>query len=180
MHMVSNGISKENEKRTKNLTSKEEIRKRAMRLEEIDQQKNQREQLDQSKIEQSESADRAIIKKLCDGAGMDVCDTNVEHCELKHFGALLAPELKLFIINHHLQFTKMSDVNHLKHPRGKRALEAATNGEEKCISVAYGLRNVKRRLLASNEVQISAPVIADAVRAEPLVIGVHLYNKKTI
>ena len=66
-------------------------------------------------------------------------------------------------------------MNHLKHPRGKRALEAATNGEENCISVAYGLRNVKRRLLAPNEVQISAPVIADAVRAEPLVIGVHLY-----
>ena len=94
---------------------------------------------------------------------------------MKHFDALKADELRLFIIGRHLTFRKKSDVAHLKHPREKRALEAATNGEENCISVAYGWRNVKRRLLAPNEVQISAPVIVDAVRAEPLVVDVNLY-----
>ncbi len=64
-----------------------------------------------------------------------------------HFDKLKAAELKAFIVARHPKFMKISDVAHLKNPRGGILIEEAKCGVDNCISVAFGVRNEKSRLL---------------------------------
>jgi hypothetical protein len=144
-------ISQENQQRAKCLTSIAEVSKRAKRLEEIDYETRRKEQLIQSKTNQKVSEDRALISKLCAMMELEVSEDNVARCELKHFDKLKAAELKAFIVARHPKYTKLADVAHLKNPRGGKSMEDAANGVENCVSVAFGVRNEKSRLVDMNE-----------------------------
>jgi len=92
-------------------------------------------------------------------------EDNVGQCELKHFDNLKAAELKAFIIACHPKYMMLSDVGHLKNPRGGKLMEEASTGVENCISIAYGVRNEKTRfrLVEFNErldvaVAVTVPV----------------------
>jgi len=82
---------------------------------------------------------------------MEPSEDNVRQCELKHLDKLKAAELKAFIIAHHPKYMMLSDVGHLKNPRGGKSMEEASTGVENCISVAFGVRNEKSRLVEMNK-----------------------------
>ncbi len=117
-------------------------------MEEIDYELGRKELLNQSKDHQKCCEDQELVTKLCALAGIKTSEDNVGKCELVHFDKLKAAELKAFIIAHHSKFMKISDVAHLKNPRGGKSIEEANRGVDDCISVAYGVRNEKSRLLA--------------------------------
>ncbi len=106
-------------------------------MEEIDYELPRKELLNQSKDEQKRCEDH----KLCALAGIEASEDNVGKCELVHFDKLKAAELQAFILAHHPKFTKISDVAHLKNPRGGKSIEEAKCGVDNCISVAFGVRN---------------------------------------
>jgi hypothetical protein len=103
---------------------------------------------------------------------LEASEENVVQCKLVHFDKLKAAELKAFIIARHPKYTKLSDVVHLKNPRGGTSMEEATHGVESCISVAFGFRNLKSRLLANTERQ-EQDVVALSV---PLTSRINLYD----
>ncbi len=94
-----------------------------------------------------------MVAKLCAMLELEASEENVVQCKLVHFDNLKAAELKAFIIARHPKYKKLSDVAHLKNPRGGKSIEEATHGVENCISVAFGVRNLKSRLLANMERQ---------------------------
>jgi hypothetical protein len=109
------------------------------------------------------------VTKLCALAGIKALKDNVRKCKLVHFDKLKAAELKAFIIAHHPKFMKISDIAHLKNPRGGISIKEANRGVDNSISAAYGVRNEKSRLLAiiylhddTNVIgaDISAPLIS--------------------
>ena len=59
--------------------------------------------------------------------------------------------MKAFIVARHPKYTKLADVAHLKNPRGGKSFEDVANGVENCVSVAFGVRNEKSRLVEMNE-----------------------------
>jgi hypothetical protein len=65
---------------------------------------------------------------------------------LVHFDKLKAAELKAFIIACHPKFMKISEVAHLKNPRGGKSIEEAKRGVDNCISVAFGVRSEKKQI----------------------------------
>ena len=69
-----------------------------------------------------------MVAKLCAMLRLDASEDNVGQCELEHFDKLKAAELKVFIIARHPTFTKLSDVAHLKNPRGGKSMEEVANG----------------------------------------------------
>jgi hypothetical protein len=103
---------------------------------------------------------------------LEASEENVVQCKLVHFDKLKVAELKAFIIARHPKYTKLSDVAHLKNPRGGKSMEEATHGVENCISVAFGVRNLKSHLLANMERQ-EQDVVALSV---PLKSRINLYD----
>ncbi len=65
------------------------------------------------------------MTKLCALAGIETLEDNVGKCKLVHFDKLKAAELKAFIIACHPKFMKISDVTHLKNPKGGKSIEEA-------------------------------------------------------
>ena len=98
-----------------------------------------------------------MIKTVCESAGLDPSEDNVAKCEMKDFDALKPPGLISFILARHPTLkTKSSIQNKYKKPRTalKDALE---NGAANLISVAYSLREVKSRLLATIQEDENTP-----------------------
>jgi len=156
-------ISQENQQRAKCLTSVVEVFTRANRLEEIDLVTRKKEQLVKAKMNQKLMEDKTLIAKLCAMMNLEPSEDNNGQCELKHFDKLKAVVLKALIIARHPKYMMLSDVGHLKNPRGGKSMEEASNGVENCISVAFGVRNEKRRLFEINKtlnvaVAVTVPV----------------------
>ncbi len=103
---------------------------------------------------------------------LEASEENVVQCKLVHFDKLKAAELKAFIIARHPKYKKLSDVAHLKNPRGGKSMEEATHGVEICISVAFRVHNLKSHLLANMERQ-EQDVVALSV---PLTSRINLYD----
>jgi hypothetical protein len=103
---------------------------------------------------------------------------NVGKREFVHFDKLKAAELKAFIISRHPKFMKISDVPHLKNPRGGKSIEEANREVDNCISVAYGVRNKKSRLLAITYLHDDTNVIGADISA-PLISRITLYGNST-
>ncbi len=120
-------------------------------LEEIDCDTRRKEQLIKSKTYQKLSEDQTVISKLCGMMESEVSEEIVGRCKLEHFDKLKAAELKAFIVAHHSKYMKRSHVAHLKKPRGGKSMEEVANGVEYCISIAFGVRNEKSRLVKINE-----------------------------
>ena len=120
-------------------------------LEEIDLVTRRKEQLVKAKTNQKLMEDKTLIAKLCAMMNLEPSEDNVGQCELKHFDKLNAAELKAFIIARHPKYMMLSDVGHLKNPRGGKSMEEASTGVENCISVAFGVRNEKSCLFKINE-----------------------------
>jgi hypothetical protein len=95
--------------------------------------------------------DKTLIAKLCAMMNLELSGDNVGQCELKHFDKLKAAELKAFIIARHPKYMMLSDVRHLKNPRGGKSMEGASTGVENCISIAFGVCNEKSRLVEINK-----------------------------
>jgi hypothetical protein len=130
-------ISQENQKRAKCLASIAEVATQAKQLEEIDYKLQRKELLKQSEDHQNCCEDQELVTKLCALAGIKALEDNVGKCKLVHFDKLKAAELKAFIIACHPKFMKISDVTHLKNPRGGKLIEEANCGVDNCISVEY-------------------------------------------
>jgi hypothetical protein len=64
---------------------------------------------------------------------------------------LKAAELKSFIIACHPKYMKLSDIAHLKNPRGGKSMEEAANGADNCVAVTFGFCNMKSCLVANVE-----------------------------
>jgi hypothetical protein len=95
-----------------------------------------------------------------------------------HFDKLKAAELKAFIIACHPKFMKISEVAHLKNPRGGKLIEEAKCGVDNCISVALGVRNKKSRLLVITYLHDDTNMIGANVSA-PLVSRITLHSNST-
>jgi hypothetical protein len=106
---------------------------------------------------------------------LEPSEDNAGQCELKHFDKLKAADLKAFIIARHSKYTMLSDVGHLKNPRGGKSMEEASTGVENCITVAFGLRNEKSCLVEINkrlDVAIAVTV--------PVTSRIHLFGLNCI
>jgi hypothetical protein len=147
-------------------------------LEEIDYELRRKELLNQSKDNQKHCEDQELVTKLCALAGIEASEDNVGKCELVHFDKLKAAELKAFIIAHHPKFMKISEVAHLKNPRGGKSIEEAKCGVDNCISVAFGVRNEKSRLLAITHLHDDTNVIGANISA-PLISRITLHGNST-
>jgi hypothetical protein len=95
-----------------------------------------------------------------------------------HFDKLKAAELKASIIARHPKFMKISDVAHLKNPRGGKSIEEDNCGVDNCISVAYGVRNEKSRLLVITYLHDDTNVIGADISA-PLISRITLHANST-
>ena len=166
-------ISQENQQRCKCMTSLTEVEKRKVYHAEIDDELQRKEQLKELKKEQIISADWMVVEQLCDDAGFEASEANIGLCTWDHFDKLSAPQLRLFITSRHPQWNKLSDIAHLKRPRGKKSKDDLENGVANCISVAFELRHDKSRLLALNnmDVEDSNDVIAEN-SGEPMIVSV--------
>jgi len=142
-------ISQENQQQC--LTSVAEVFARAKRLEEIDLVIRRKEQLVKAKINQKLMEDKTMIATLCAMMNLEPSQDNIGQCELKHFDKLKAVELKAFTIARHPKYMMLSDVRHLKNPRGGKSMEEASTSVENCISVAFGVRNEKSSLVEINK-----------------------------
>ena len=127
------------------------------------------------KTNQKLMEDKTLIAKLCAMVNLEPSEDNVGQCELKHFDTLKAAELKAFIIARHPKYMMLSDVGHLKNPRGGKSMEEASNGVENCISVAYGVRYEKSRLVEFNETLDVAVAIT-----VPVTSRIHLFGLNCI
>ncbi len=116
-----------------------------------------------------------MVAKLCAMLELEASEENVVQCKLVHFDKLKAAELKAFIIARHPKYTKLSDVAHLKNPQGGKSMEEATHGNKNCISVAFGVCNLKSPLLANMERQ-EQDVVALSV---PLTSRINLYDSNS-
>ena len=110
-----------------------------------------KEQLVKAKTNQKLLENKTLIAKLCVMMNLEPSEDNVRQCDLKHFDKLKAVEVKAFIIARHPKYMMLSDVGHLKNPRGGKSMEEAFTGVENCISVAFGVRNEKSRLVEMNK-----------------------------
>ena len=103
--------------------------------------------------DQKQSEDQTRVSKLCAAMNLPSFKDNVAKCELKHFAALVSPELQAFILARHSKFTKKSELSHLKKPR--TALIDAANGIENLISVAFDVHKNKSKMLAATNEEAS-------------------------
>ncbi len=147
-------------------------------MEEIDYKLQRKELLNQSKDHQKRCEDQELVTKLCALAGIEASENSVGKCNLVHFDKLKAAELKAFIIACHLMFMKISDVAHLKNPTGGKLIEEANCGVDDCISVAYGVRNEKSRLLAITYLHDDTNMIGADISA-PLIGRITLHGNST-
>jgi hypothetical protein len=76
------------------------------------------------------------------------------------------------------KFIKTSDVAHLKNPRGGKSIEEAKCGVDNCISVAFGVRNEKSRLLTITYLHDDTNVIGAEISA-PLISRISLHGNST-
>jgi hypothetical protein len=118
------------------------------------------------------------VTKLCALAGIKASEYNVGKCELVHFDKLKAAESKAFIIACHPKFMKISKVAHLENPRGGKSIEEAKCGVDNCISVAFGVRNEKSRLLAMTYLHDDTNVIGANISA-PIISRITLHGNST-
>jgi hypothetical protein len=77
-----------------------------------------KEQLVKAKTNQKLLENKTLIAKLCVMMNLEPSEDNVRQCDLKHFDKLKAVELKAFKIARHPKYMMLSDVGHLKNPRG--------------------------------------------------------------
>ena len=127
------------------------------------------------KTNQKLMEDKTLIAKLYAMMNLEPSEDNAGQCELKHFDKLKAADLKAFIIARHSKYMMLSDVGHLKNPRGGKSMEEASTGVENCISVAFGLRNEKSCLVEINkrlDVAIAVTV--------PVTSRIHLFGLNCI
>ncbi len=134
--------------------------------------------LNQSKDNQKCCEDQELVTKLCALAGIEASEDNVGKCELVHFDKLKAAELKAFIIARHPKFMKISEVAHLKNPRGGKSIEEAKRGVDNCISVAFGVKSEKSRLLAITYLHDDTNAIGANISA-PLISSITLHGNST-
>jgi hypothetical protein len=92
-----------------------------------------------------------------------------------HFDKLKAAELKAFIIARHPKFMKISEVAHLRNPKGGKSIEEAKCGVDNCFSVAFGVRSEKSRLLAITYLHDDTNVIGANISA-PLISRITLHG----
>ncbi len=116
-----------------------------------------------------------MVAKLCAMLELEALEESIARCKLVHFDKLKAAELKVFIISHHPKYTKLSDVAHLKNPRGGKSMEEAPNGVDNCISVAFRCRNMMSCLVANMERQEQDTNVAVVISA-PLTSRINLYG----
>jgi hypothetical protein len=147
-------------------------------LEEIDFKLQRKELLNQSKDNQKRCEDQELVTKLCALVGIKASEDNVGKRELVHFDKLKAAELKAFIIARHPTFMKISEVAHLKNPKGGKSIEEAEWGVDNCISVAFGVRSEKSRLLAITYLHDDTKVIGANISA-PLISNITLHGNST-
>ncbi len=91
------------------------------------------------------------------------------------FDNLKVAKLKAFIIASLRKYTKLSDVAHLKNPRGGKMIDDASNGVDNCILVAFGSCNMKSCLVATMERQEEDTNVVDVI-SEPLTSRINLYG----
>ena len=137
-----------------------------------------KELLNQSKDHQKCCEDQELVTNLCALAGIETSEDNVGKCKLVHFDKLKAAELKAFIIARHPKLMKISEVAHLKNPREGKSIKEANCGVDNCISVAYGVRNEKSRLLAITYLHDDPNVIGADISA-PLISRITLHGNST-
>jgi hypothetical protein len=118
------------------------------------------------------------VIKLCALAGIEALEDNVGKCKLVHFDKLKAAELKALIIARHPKFMKISEVAHLKSPRGGKLIEEAKCGVDNCISVAFGVKNVTSRLLVITYLHDDTNMIGANISA-PLISRITLHGNST-
>jgi len=156
------GIAQECQQRAKCLTGQAEVAARAKRLEEIANEKKRKQDQAKARAIQKRIEDLATVKALCEAAGKDPTQANLEHCTMEHFALCNADVLRHFIAARHPTMTNPTSTKHLKKPRGKAGLEEALAGTENLISVAYSVRMEKSRaseveLVSENQVAELTP-----------------------
>ena len=141
------GISKENQQRCKCLTAPAEIACRKKRDEEVALEAKRIQDNKDATVQRRKAEDLHLCTAVCEAAGVTYSEENLAKCELKHFAKPKADQLRAFIVARMDEYPTLKSAKKLYKPPS--ALQDALNGTVNLISVAFGCREKKSKLLAT-------------------------------